>query len=330
MYLSQKSYQSLPTDETPLSNTTIITDGVELGALSPSQTPSWFTNITKSTRSMVFLGAWCGTLMLFAISPQEMDLLRSRSLTANTIKICVKETVLVTERPSVGAHVTCVDKDFDADDFMGSAITGPDGCATFTYTNQWWDAFFLGTQPDIVCTAHKPDFVDYTAKMRSHHDQNELAYFDGVLFRDRMAEEDYGEVNKCGPTYTSGIVNDSLSTYVLGFTDQCNNHDKCYYDCKILDAFSNDYRRAHNFCDNEFKEEMYSLCNLNHGDYVDVGDDACKGVAHILYSAVNSEAVLQYYTEGLSGDQIHSCDTTSTQTENTSIYGSAGETNFYG
>ena len=90
-------------------------------------------------------------------------------------------------------------------------------------------------------------------------------------------------MNKCGPTYTAGIINDSISTYVLGFTDQCNNHDTCYYDCRIVGVFTNDYRWAHDFCDNEFKEEMYSLCNLNHGDYVDVGDNVCKGVADRMF-----------------------------------------------
>lgn len=333
MYLSKKSYESIPNDETPLCNSiNVVDEAADPEVSSFSHPSSLVTKITKSTGTMAFLGAWCGMLMIFAISPQGMFLQGNRSLSGgNTIKMCVKEYNLITTQTSVGATVRCVDKDFDGDDFMGDAITGTDGCAEFSYRSYWWGwdpTDFFGNSPDIVCTASKTGFIPFTPKMKTNHDENNQAYFEGTLFRDRVAEGDYGETNKCGPEYTAGIPQD-LFTMALGFGEQCDNHDKCYYDCKILQAFSNNFREAHDFCDNEFKVEMFSLCNRNHGDYVNVGDDVCRGVAETMYRAVNSDFTLQYYTDALSGDKIYSCEASSTVSENTSRPGSIPETNIY-
>ncbi len=72
--------------------------------------------------------------------------------------MCVQETILVTEYPSVGASVQCYDKDSWGDDEkMGDKqFTGSDGCATITYENRRWD--FIGRSPDIYCTASKDNF----------------------------------------------------------------------------------------------------------------------------------------------------------------------------
>lgn len=265
-------------------------------------------------------------LAIFAISPQGMNLLAgSRSLEdpadANTIQMCVKETIIITEQPSVGALVQCYDKDsWGADQYMTEGLTGSDGCVKMKYDNIGWD--WIGRSPDIYCIAKKEGFVDFTTKMKDGHDQNKLASFDGVLYRDRMLKGDFGKVNFCGPEKWGNIADkfptNIIGSAILGFGDMCNNHDKCYYDCIILDAFDGNYRAAHDFCDYEFWVEMYSLCNREHGDWVNVGDDACKGAADQMYRFVNRDSVLEYYTEGISGNQPNSCDIDYESSENTS------------
>ncbi len=167
---------------------------------------------------------------------------------ANKIEVCVQEMILTTLRPSVGALVECWDKDIDENnDIMGEGKTGADGCVTISYKNTYWDGI-LGRgdkNPDIFCSVNKATFVQYTPPDLDHHDQSKLAKFEAYLFRDRS--KDYGRVNKCGPEFLEHLGLNEFATDLLGFEEECNNHDKCYYDCQIFLASNSDPGAAQEF-----------------------------------------------------------------------------------
>jgi len=334
---SPKSYQqsisvSHPTDE----ETLLISEKSESGDIimlddEATERPSLLLK-NKKPLAAACIGAWCVVLMFAGIPalPPMSLLFRGRNLeSGNTIKVKVQEVDLITLKPSVGASVHCYDKDWDSNDFMGSGVTGADGWATITYKNIRWDYDTWWGWPDIMCVVSKSGFVDAVPAVKDTCDPSKTTYFgtattqvpisdDGffegmgnkvILFRDRMGKGDYGKTNKCGPDYTGGLPNDIASHY-LGFEDQCNNHDKCYYDCQILDAVGGSYRDGFKFCDNEMYYEMSTLCNRNHGNTSFQTDHICKNTANLVYGALNQFGGSHYET-GLKPGGDFSCTTPS-------------------
>ena len=216
---------------------------------------------------------------------------------ANTIKICVKEMILVTERPSKYAFVKCYDKDPNHDDIMVEGFTGNDGCATLTYSKDTWDGFNgIGDKhPDIYCTVNKEGFVQACPPDKDGHDQSKLADFGTVtLYRDRTG--DYGRDNGCGPEFSEKYGLNHLIANVTGFGEQCANHDHCYYDCQIFLAKKN-AKDAQEFCDKEMYEGMKSNCNANAGSLVDLEQDACLAVAEQIYKGLQTVGGLMAYNK---------------------------------
>ena len=214
---------------------------------------------------------------------------------ANTIKICVNEMILVTERPSKNAFVKCYDKDPNEDDIMVEGFTGSDGCATLTYSKKTWDGFWnIGDKkPDIYCTVNKEGFVQACPKDKDQHDQSKLANFGTVtLYRDRS--RDYGRDNGCGPEFTEKFGLNHLTAEMTGFGEQCANHDHCYYDCQIFLAKKN-AKDAQEFCDREMYEGMKSNCNANAGSLLDLEQDACLAVAKQIYKGLQTMGSLMAY-----------------------------------
>jgi hypothetical protein len=291
------SYQAISPDETSPLNTQQV---VEQGTFSPvgsnDSTPatpsSSLTPIMtkKASGVIVFLGAaWCGMLLYLGISPLSMDALKPwnyRSLAgeANTIKMCVKEMVLTTKQNSVGALVECWDKDVNEDDRMCEGTTGQNGCVVMNYKEQAWDGAG-GRSPDIYCSVNKQGFVQSTPPDKDHHDQSKQAAFQTTLYRDRSF--DYGKTNGCGPEMLEGPIND-ITTFILQFGDQCFQHDRCYWDCQILNALGGDTAKAQEFCDSEMYEGMKSTCYFRHGDLPENedgenGENTCLDVARGIY-----------------------------------------------
>jgi len=204
---------------------------------------------------------------------------------ANSIKICAKEMILVTERPSKNAFVECYDKDPFKDDIMAEGFTGNDGCVTLTYSKDSWDGF-LDKKPDIYCTVNKEGFVQSCPADKDHHDQSKFADFGTVtLYRDRSG--DYGRDNGCGPAFTEKWGINHLAANVTGFGDQCANHDICYYDCQIFLAKKN-AKDAQEFCDKEMYEGMKSNCNANAGGLLNMEQTACLEVASHIYRGLQT------------------------------------------
>lgn len=145
-------HQAIPKDEqvTPLTSTTTgessnakIEDGQNNSLSSPTSSatkqtskPSWTSTRRQKVAGVMvlLLGAWCVMLPYLGISPSLTERsLRSLNVfktsgEANTIKMCVNETHLIDEQPSVGALVQCHDKDLEIDDKMCEGWTGADGC----------------------------------------------------------------------------------------------------------------------------------------------------------------------------------------------------------
>lgn len=201
----------------------------------------------------------------------------------NTILMCVKEMILIETRPSVGAQVDCWDKDHDFDDKMCEGITGEDGCVYMTYKEQSWDWF--GEYPDIYCSVNKRGFSMSVPPDRDNHNPAKQAEFSTTLYRDRS--RDHGHVNGCGPQVTEAI--NHIPTMLTTFEQHCFDHDKCYYDCNILEAFNNDKDKAQKFCDDEMLEGMKSSCYYRHGNTYFGVEETCLGAAnsiHLLLTTV--------------------------------------------
>ncbi len=82
---------------------------------------------------------------------------------------------------------------------------------------------------------------------------------------------------------TEGPIND-LNIFTLQFGNQCNQHDRCYWDCQILNALGGDTAKAQEFCDSEMYEGMKSTCYFRHGDLPgNIGENICLYVARNIY-----------------------------------------------
>ena len=142
---------------------------------------------------------------------------------------------------------------------MGQGTTGSDGCVTIRYDkDKWWDSILLGASPDILCTVSKGGYVNVIPPAKNSANVQETAVFNAKLYRDRVKLGDYGETNLCGPKWGKDGLN-LLITGINGFGDACNNHDKCYYDCQILAAEGDDYKKGARFCDDEMLYEVSVL-----------------------------------------------------------------------
>ena len=294
------TYQTIPDDATPLTvnNGAVEGDDSHSGNYLPDGTTQLFSTWTpKAKGAAVLLGAWCGMawcgMVLYqGISPFSMDAapwnLLSSSGGANTIKMCVEEYDLITLKKSKGALVSCKDKDPISPDHMAEGTTGDDGCVTMTYTNQSWDSAG-GRSPDIYCSVNKQGFVQSVPEDKDNHDQNKLAEFNTILYRDRSS--DYGHTNGCGPEITEAL--NAIPTMVLQFEDQCFHHDKCYWDCIILDAFNKDKIKAQEFCDAEMDASMYSQCYYRHGN-LPGGEVDCFAAAKLAKGALGLGGSVAY------------------------------------
>ena len=260
---SPKSYQSIsvthPTDE----ETLLISDKSEISGVADfqSKVPAFASKMKKYSAVAAFIGAGCAVVLAVAgVLPQSMSIFKSRHLGAGDIYVCVKEYHLVTPRPSVGANVWCEDIDSTTDnDFMGQGTTGSDGCVTISYNkDEWWDSILLGASPDILCTVSKGGYVNAIPPAKNSANVQETAVFNAKLYRDRVKLGDYGETNLCGPQDGKDGYN-LILTGINGFGDACNNHDKCYYDCQILAAVGDDYKKGARFCDDEMLYEVSVL-----------------------------------------------------------------------
>merc|ERR1711971_18052 len=208
------------------------------------------------------------------------------------IKVCAKEMVVVTERPSVGATVRCYDKDINKDDFMTEGTTDEDGCVNIYYEKKNWDGF-IGSSPDIYCTVNKPGYVESTPMDKDHHGEIYADFGNVTLFRDRS--NDYGYDNGCGPYLTEFVGLNDFATWATRFGDQCTMHNKCYYDYNIFIAKDYNADEAREFCDYEFYEGMKSSCVSNRGKLPGVGEDLCLTKADLIYGALQSSVAKLFY-----------------------------------
>ncbi len=267
------NYKSIPDEATPLAVESAAGGQEDGGSSSGTFLPgaistqsSSFSWTPRSKGAAVLLATWCGMVLYQGVSPFSMDAapwnLFTSSGGANTIKMCVKEYNLITIGPSKGAIVGCWDKDSNGDDKMTEGVTGADGCVTMKYKKQNWDGPGL-SKPDIYCSVNKRGFVQNVPADKDQWDQSKQAVFDATLYRDRS--DDYGHVNGCGAEVSEGLFNDIVGG-VSQFTKQCFHHDKCYWDCKILDAFDGDRRKAQLFCDDEMYAGLTSECYWRHGN----------------------------------------------------------------
>mmetsp|Transcript_25844 Transcript_25844/g.39097 ORF Transcript_25844/g.39097 Transcript_25844/m.39097 type:complete len:414 (-) Transcript_25844:133-1374(-) len=248
-------------------------------------------SFSTSPKYVASVAGICVGMILFlraAVPPESM---RSASLLgstkqANTIKICANEMILTKPQPSNHAFVKCYDKDPNGDDVMAEGFTGTDGCVTMTYKSQSWDGWAGGRSPDIYCTVNKLGFVESCPDDKDHHNQDELADFGTVtLYRDRSG--DYGHDNGCGPAITQYIGLNLVATFITGFGEQCTNHDKCYWDCKIF-LDSPNAAAAQEFCDKEMYEGMKSHCRSDHGYLPGIGEDVCLETADKIYKGLQA------------------------------------------
>jgi len=248
-----------------------------------------FGNFSATPRTMAFVGACCGLLVLLGALPESSTaylpsfLVGARS-GKNTIKICVKEMILTTTRDAKNAKIKCYDKDPNRDDLMIEGETGSNGCASMTYNKWSWWAPGEGN-PDIYCTVFKKGFMQAVPENLNEHDPNTLAKMkDVILYRDRGA--DFGHVNGCGPSWTESIGLNGISSWATRFGKQCTMHDKCYWDCQIFLAEGNS-ADAQEFCDYEMREGMYSFCNENRGKIaLGWGHDTCIAKANAIYNGL--------------------------------------------
>jgi hypothetical protein len=114
------------------------------------------------------------------------------------------------------------------------------------------------------------------------HNQGIVANFGTVyIFPNRVARGDPGTINGCGPASLWPGIND-VANFLTGFADQCNNHDLCYNNCGETQAW----------CDEEFRDMMYSDCN----DFWDSQSTkaACKAVADGMYALVRDHGSAAY------------------------------------
>jgi len=232
-------------------------------------------------------------LQILDVEMKELETMTdiiSRSGARNTIKMCVEEMHLVTPRVSVGAHVNCWDQDPNADDKMCSGTTGSDGCVVMGYKRQCWDGWPF-CSPDIFCSVEKPGFKRNVPPTKDNYDQKQQARFNAVLYRDRAG--DHGETNGCGPEFSAQF--NFLSSYVIGFSDQCEMHDKCYWDCQIFLA-SRDARAAQKFCDDEMRANMDSHCYYEYGDIGGSGTRAtCLTSARTIHAGLGALGAIMAY-----------------------------------
>jgi len=210
----------------------------------------------------------------------------------------------VTEEIAEGATVDCYDKDFKSDDEIGSGITDSYGCTTIQYDDKWWD--WDGSSPDIYCRVNKPNFVEAVPPPSYDVNQEYTVHFAVTLHRDRVNSHDFGVANLCTPEYSKryGKV---FANAILGFDEQCINHDKCYYNCQIFEALDEDVTKGQSFCDNEMYEAMKSQCYLDHdyGSAIGGPDDSCLNSAHLVYYGLQAMAG-NYYTSGITAGK-YSC-----------------------
>ena len=280
MFTPTKNYQSIPDEVTPL-NGSEQENQQSSSPMSQARSKQTLFAAGLCAGMVLFLGG--GALLPESMSAQLLPTSSSRNLEANTIKICVKEYVLVKKQASEEAFVKCYDKDPNGDDIMAEGLTGSDGCTTLTYKNQSWDSWG-GRSPDIYCTVNKIGYVQAVPEDIEHHNQSEVADFGTVnLYRDRSF--DYGHDNGCGPALFPNLVNDFFA-WALRFREQCTHHDKCYWDCKIFIASGNDAEKAQKFCDDEMFEGMKSFCYANRGNLPGPGESACIKRADVVYATL--------------------------------------------
>ncbi len=202
--------------------------------------------------------------------------------------MCVTEMNYITEQPSKGALVECFDRDpANGDDAMCEGLTGDDGCVTMQYKKQNWDYSPVGNlgNPDIYCVVNKMGFVQSVPADKDNWDQDTLAKFKATLYRDRT--NDYGATNKCGPEWAAKLGINDLVTSILPFDEQCFQHDKCYWDCQILQASGYNHTAAQHFCDKEMYDGMLSTCHYNRGQFLDNGEDLiCIRAAKTIYDGL--------------------------------------------
>lgn len=256
-----------------------------------------FGNFSATPRTMALLGACGGLLVLLGALPESATAYLPSFLVGagsgkNTIKICVKEMILITPRDSKKADIKCYDKDPNGDDLMAKGETGSDGCATMTYKTRSYYAPGEGN-PDIYCTVDKSSFMLAGSNILNNHDTNTLAKLDVTLYRDRTF--DHGHDNGCGPSWTQIIGLNYFSSWATRFGEQCTMHDKCYWDCQIYLAKGNS-DDAQEFCDYEMYEGMVSFCNMNRGDLgLGWGRDACIAKADAIYKGLQAVGSIMAY-----------------------------------
>jgi hypothetical protein len=240
------------------------------------------------------------------------------------IKLCVKARENGIDKKLSGAKVKCWDEDIPGLDspMTVTKTTGSSGCVTLSYTKKintvnnpcaGWDCPGY-PNPDIYCTVTKRNKfpvrtcckippvigsdhnVSHTRTHAHTHslslqlytgtigdsNQDSVANFGTVyIFPNREARGDPGAINGCGPASLWPGITD-VASFLDDFADQCNNHNLCYNNCGETQVW----------CDEEFRDMMYSVCN-------DVGYSqstkaACKSVADGMYALVRDHGSAAY------------------------------------
>lgn len=130
-------------------------------------------------------------------------------------------------------------------------------------------------------------------ELANNIDTSKTKTFHVILTRDRVALKDSGQVNGCGPESTSGAAN-GIAAWILGFKSSCNNHDKCYFDCQIYDAFGKNKANAKMFCDDEMYQNMVSSCYTESTYFFDSHCEANALITKALFLEVGAELIQAY------------------------------------
>jgi len=103
------------------------------------------------------------------------------------------------------------------------------------------------------------------------------------------------EANGCGPKIVGDI---GVGSFYKGlFLPACNSHDVCY-DCQ----------KGKTFCDNQFKNNMYNMCDIKYDSTTEKRkNNSCKSAADIFYSAVNLYGQSSYNRSDKDFDASTSC-----------------------
>ena len=256
--MTGKAYQPFADDEaTPFVNhgDENIEEPTESKSITSVLSKAW-----NSPRALAFLGAWCAVQVFTGVALPPMSLLGSRDLYGggNTIKVSVEEFDLVTSVHSIGATVKCWDKGRgNSDDWMGGAKTDSNGNAYIEYDSVRWDNDGIWGYPDIACTIYKQGFVPASPPIVVNADPSKTTNIQAMLYRDRVMLNDYGKANTCEPDWLLNYGGD-LAHGISLFGECCNNHDKCYYDCQVLESpdIDNNYQKGANFCDKAMLSEV--------------------------------------------------------------------------